>query len=83
LWEARAAWRRIGGELNGISEGDLEAFEMDHDPSMKLTKVLTQWMHGNRATIYELLDALEGEVVSRKDLAEKIRSGDKNKYGLD
>ena len=84
IWNARAKWRDIGRKL-GLNDGDIQAIH-EYDDGECLHKVLSQWMHTGKATIYDLMAVLESEVIDRPDIARKIRSRkgeDRGKVGLD
>ena len=71
IWDARSKWRYIGLKL-GLTYGDIHAIE-DGNKNC-LTEVLVQWMQTGKATIYEMLKALESAVICRSDIANTIRS---------
>ena len=71
IWEARAQWKNIGRAL-GISEGTINTIHVDDDES--LHQILTRWIQSDRATIQDLLTALEDPTVGRNDIVNEILS---------
>ena len=84
VWSIRAHWRILGGELD-LPKGTIDSFHAQNDGE-NLHKVLSTWIHSGTATIYNLLEKLEGEIVNNPELAKKIRAckgEDRVKVGLD
>ena len=82
--EARAEWKKIGRAL-GMSEGIIKSIR-DPDDGECLHEVLTKWIHTGKATIYDLLEALDDPTVARADIAKRIRAlkgEERIKVGLD
>ena len=73
VWEVRAQWKNFGRSLPGWSDGAIRSI---HEPSDGdcLHAVLSIWMHTGRATINDLLKALENPSIARGDIANKIRA---------
>ena len=72
IWEVRAQWRDIGRALD-LSDGTIESIHEANDGE-SLHKVLSQWIQSGTATTQDLLQALEDDIVYRKDIANKIRA---------
>ncbi len=74
IWDARSEWKDIGRKL-GLTNGDIHAIkDGNKNISECLIEVLVQWMQTGKATIYEMLKALESAVICRSDIANTIRS---------
>ena len=71
IWEAREQWRDIGRALN-ISDGTIRAIHEPNDGE-SLHEVLSQWIKSDKATIHDLLQALEDVTVNRTDIANQVR----------
>ena len=71
IWESRVQWRDIGRALD-LSEGTIDSFHEPNDGE-SLHKVLKKWMGSGKATMHDLLMALDDVTVGRMDIAEKIR----------
>ena len=68
----REDWRNLGAELL-FNTGTLDAIEMDRrNAGDKLGAVLERWMYTGKATINDLISALESTSVLRGDLADEI-----------
>ena len=78
MWSARSKWKDIGRKL-GITEGDIEAIH-EHDDGECLHKVLLNWVRTGRATINDLLKALESKVIGHPEIIGEIRSLIKEEY---
>ena len=75
-------WFAIGQALD-IHDGTLRSIR--GEDAHCLNKMLTKWMHSGKATIDQLLGALEDRSVRRGDIVNEIRAfeGDKrSKVGL-
>ena len=72
VWDARHQWKNIGREL-GLSEGTIQSIH-EPDDGECLHQVLLRWMKTGRATINDLLEALEDPTVDHRDIANKIRA---------
>ena len=75
-------WREIGQALD-IRDGTLRSIR--GEDAYCLNEMLTKWMHSGKATIDQLLEALQDPSVKRSDIVAEIRSfeGDKrSKVGL-
>ena len=84
VWSIRAHWRILGGELH-LPDGTIESIH-ERDDGENLRKVLSTWIQSGTATIYNLLEKLEGEIVNKPELAKKIRARkgeDRVDVGLD
>ena len=84
VWEARTQWKNIGRSLR-LSEGTIQSIHGADDGEC-LHIVLSIWMQTGRATINDLLDALEDVTVARHDIALNIRAlkgKDRIKIGLE
>ena len=82
--KARAEWKKIGRAL-GLSVGIIKSIH-DPDDGECLHDVLTKWIYTGKATIYDLLEALEDPTVARRDIANEIRDlkgEERSKVGLD
>ena len=80
--EAAHQWFAIGQVLH-ISDGTLRSIR--GEDAHCLNEMLTKWMHSGKATIDQLLAALEDPSVRRGDIVAAIRAfeGDKrSKVGL-
>ena len=73
VWGARAQWKNIGRSLPGLSEGAIQSINEPHDGEC-LHMVLSLWMKTDRATINDLLKALEDITVGHRDIADEIRA---------
>lgn len=86
LLGAANQWRDIGQTLNLIPRTLRSIGRSHHDNDSEcLNEVLAKWMHSGKATIDQLLEALEDPAVQRNDIAAEIRAlkGDKrNRVGL-
>ena len=72
MWPARAEWRNLGAELL-ITPGTLDAIDMDRrNVGDKLGAVLEKWMYTGKATVNQLISALDSVSVLRKDLADEL-----------
>ena len=83
IWEARARWKDIGRALD-LSEGTIDSIH-EREDGESLHKVLQKWMQSGKATIQDLLNALEDPTVDRTDIANEIRSlegSDRTAVGL-
>lgn len=72
IWDARAQWKDIGRALD-LPDGTIRAIHESNDGE-NLHEVLTTWIVTGNAMIHQLLDALEDTTVSRRDIADEIRS---------
>ena len=72
VWEARPDWRNIGRALD-LSEGTIDSIH-EREDGESLHTVLKTWMQSGKATIQDLLNALEDPTVGRTDIANEIRS---------
>lgn len=72
IWDTRAKWRDIGCKL-GLKAGDIDSIH-DHEDGECLHIVLSHWMHTGRATIHELLKALESKIIDCSDIVREIVS---------
>ena len=73
VWEARTQWKNIGRSLPGLSEGTIQSIHEANDGEC-LHQVLLRWMKTGRATINDLLEALEDPTVDHRDIANNIRA---------
>ena len=71
--EAANKWADIGRSLPDITEGFIASTKGVDDYDC-LRKVLSKWMHTSKATIDDLLSALEDPSVGRNDIARDIRA---------
>lgn len=81
--EAAYLWKEIGQALPHISEGTLRSIHGEDREC--LNEMLSVWMHSGKATIDQLLEALQDPSVGRGDIISEIRAfnGDKrSKVGL-
>ena len=78
IWDARAKWKDIGRKLK-LTEGDIDAIH-ERDDGECLHKVLLQWIQTGRATMSDLLTALESKIIDRLDLVGEIRSLTREKH---
>ena len=80
VWPARAKWRNLGAELL-IPSDTLDEIEEDqrNTDEHKLGAVLERWMYTGRATIDQLISALDSVSVLREDLAYELSA----QYGID
>ena len=72
IWDARAKWKDIGRKLK-LTEGDIDAIHKRDDGEC-LHRVLLQWIRTGRATMLDLLAALESKIIDRLDIVKKIQS---------
>ena len=72
VWSIQAKWRNLGRELD-LPKGTIDSFHEQED-SENLHKVLSTWIHSGTATIYNLLEKLEGEILNNPELAKNIRA---------
>ena len=72
VWEAQTQWKEIGRTL-GLPEGTIQSIHEPHDGEC-LHMVLSMWMQTGRATISDLLKALDDRTVARRDIARNIRA---------
>ena len=82
LLDAAYQWRDIGQALD-IPPGTLMSIRGEDNEC--LNEMLTKWMHGGKATIDQLLEALEEPGVDRGDIVSEIEAlrGDKrSRVGL-
>ena len=80
--DAAYLWREIGQALY-IRDGTLRSIRGKDNHC--LNEMLTKWMHSGKATIEQLLEALQDPSVKRGDIVAEIRAfeGDKrSKVGL-
>ena len=71
IWESRVQWRNIGRALD-LTEGTIDSIHEPNDGE-SLHKVLKKWMESGKATMHDLLMALDDVTVGRIDIAKKIR----------
>ena len=82
LLGAAYQWRDIGRALE-LPDGTLRSIRGEDNEC--LNEVLTKWMHSGKATIDQLLDALNDPSVKRGDIVSQILAlkGDmRSKVGL-
>lgn len=82
ILDAASQWRDIGQALR-IPNGTLTTFHGEDNECLNM--VLTSWMHTGKATIHQLLEALESDIVGRGDIVTQLRSRqgeDRKKIGL-
>lgn len=72
IWDARRCWRNIGRALD-LSDYTIDSIR-EPDDGESLHKVLKTWMESGKATISDLINALEDHTVGHRDIANKIRS---------
>ena len=70
IWEVRSKWKDIGRKLSS-TEGDIDAIH-EHNDGECLHQVLSQWIHTGRATINDLLKALENKMIGRPDIVREM-----------
>ena len=83
IWESRVQWRNIGRALD-LTEGDIDSIH-EPDDGESLHKVLKKWMGSGKATMHNLLMALDDVTVGRMDIAEnilKLKGKAKTEVGL-
>ena len=76
VWDARVKWRDIGRALR-VSSDVLDEIDVDRylrDDGQRVERVLVEWLHTGKATVHQLLRALEDKSVRRHDIAMEIRS---------
>ena len=84
IWDARSQWKDIGRKL-GLREGDIRAIHEPTDGEC-LHEVLCMWIQSGKATISDLLEALESRIIGRSDIVREIRQlseEDQSILGLD
>ena len=72
VWQSRASWRDLGRALD-LSEGTIDSIKEPNDGE-SLHMVLKKWMQTGKATIQDLLTALEDRTVDRTDIANEVRT---------
>ena len=72
IWQSRTSWRDIGRALD-LSEGTIDSIKEPNDGE-SLHMVLKKWMQTGKATIQDLLTALEDRTVDRTDIANEVRT---------
>ena len=72
IWDSRAGWRDIGRALD-LSEGTIDSIKEPNNGE-SLHVVLKKWMQTGKATIQDLLSALEDRTVDRTDIANEVRA---------
>lgn len=75
LLEAAYQWKPIGEALD-LTPGTLKSIGRSHrdDDNECLNEVLSKWMHSGKATMAELLEALEEPGVKRGDIVTEIQA---------
>lgn len=70
---AASKWKDIGRALD-LTDDHVKT--LDHGPDDKecLHRALSAWIHTGKATVYDLLKALEDPTVERRDIANQIRN---------
>ena len=82
LLEAAYQWRDIGQALD-IPQGTLRSIRGEDREC--LNEMLSKWMHGGKATMDQLLEALEDPGVDRADIVgeiEALRGDKRSRVGL-
>ena len=82
LLDAAYLWNEIGQALD-ITPGTLTSIGRQYrgNDNESLNEMLTKWMHGGKATMNQLLEALEDPSVKRHDIVLEIEAlkGDKRR----
>ena len=76
IWNARSNWRDIGRALR-VSSDVMNEIGVDHclqNDGQRMERVLVEWLHSGKATVHQLLRALEERSVRHYDIAKNIRS---------
>ena len=72
IWDVRSKWRNIGRILS-LTDGDIDAIH-ERDDGECLHQVMSQWIHTGRATVNDLVIALESRMIGRPDIVKEIKS---------
>ena len=76
IWEVRAQWRALAGAL-GVSHDTVEEIRNDlqcRSDGDRLEKALTVWMRCGKATIHDLLTALNNHTVNCGHVSRSLRT---------
>ena len=76
IWEVRAQWRALAGAL-GVSHDTVEVISHDlqcRSDGDRLEETLTVWMRSGKATIHDLLTALNNHTVNCGHVSRSLRA---------